>query len=58
MKKVTSRKTLVFPKLGWGIKKGETKELPKDEKSQAEILKSNYIKLAEEKTAKTNKSKL
>ena len=28
MKKVTSEKSVSFPKLGWGISTGEVKELP------------------------------
>ena len=40
--KVISRKTIVFPKLNWGINKGETKELPKDKKA-AEIILANSV---------------
>ena len=41
--KVISRKTIVFPKLNWGINKGETKELPKDKKAAEIILATSVI---------------
>ena len=41
--KVTSRKTIVFPKLNWGISKGATKELPKDKKAAEIILATSVI---------------
>ena len=40
--KVTSRKTISFPKLNWGINKGSTKELSKDKKA-AEIILANSV---------------
>lgn len=36
--KVTSRKSISFPSLGWSIKRGESKELPKDKQAQDAIL--------------------
>jgi hypothetical protein len=38
MAKVTSTKDFSFPKLGWGISAGETKELPEGEAAQKRIL--------------------
>lgn len=35
---VTSTKSISFPKLGWGISAGETRELPNDKSVQARIL--------------------
>lgn len=35
---VTSRESVDFPKLGWGITAGETRELPEDKRAQAVIL--------------------
>lgn len=34
---VTSTKSITFPKLGWSISEGETKELPEDKETHAEI---------------------
>ena len=36
--KVTSSKSISFPKLQWGITAGETKELPEDKEAQNRIL--------------------
>ena len=36
--KVTSKKSISFPSLNWGINKGKTRELPKDKKAQEIIL--------------------
>ena len=36
--KVTSKKSIDFPSLGWGITAGETKELPEDKDAQEAIL--------------------
>ncbi len=36
--KVKSTKNLSFPKLNWGINKGQERELPKDEKEKEIIL--------------------
>ena len=38
--KVTSNKTIDFPSLGWGITKGETKDLP-EEKEAGEVILQN-----------------
>jgi len=51
--KVKGKKTIDFPTLGWGVRKGEEKELPSDKKSQDEILKSPYV----EKIAPAPKTK-
>ena len=47
---VTSRKTIVFPKLKWGINKGEVRELPEDEKSAKFILDHPVISKVEDKS--------
>ena len=36
--KVTSKKTISFSKLNWGINKGEERELPEDKEAQEIIL--------------------
>jgi hypothetical protein len=36
--KVTSTKSISFPKLGWGITAGEERELPEDKEAQERIL--------------------
>lgn len=47
---VTSKKTITFPKLHWGINKGEKRDLPKDEKTRKTILEHPAIsKVGEEK---------
>lgn len=38
MTKVTSKKSISFPKLGWGISAGEVKDLPEDKEAQERIL--------------------
>jgi hypothetical protein len=35
---VTSKISVVFPKLGWGINAGDTRELPEDKDARAIIL--------------------
>ena len=40
--KVTSTKNISFPKLNWGINKGEVRELP-EEKDVAEIILANPV---------------
>jgi hypothetical protein len=42
--KVTSDRSVEFPKLGWAISAGETKELPADKEAQAAILGHRSIK--------------
>lgn len=44
MKKVTSTKTITFPKFRWGINKGEERELPEDKEAQEAILANPVIK--------------
>lgn len=41
--KITSRKNISFPKIGFAIKRGETKEAPKDKKAQEVVLSSRFI---------------
>lgn len=41
--KVTSNKNISFPGLGWGVNKGETRELPENEKAQKIILSNPAI---------------
>ena len=41
--KVTSRKTINFPKFGFGLKAGEEKELPENKEAQEAILENHYI---------------
>ncbi len=36
--KVTSRRSVHFPSLDWGINAGETRELPSDKETQKAIL--------------------
>ena len=40
---VTSSKSIVFPKLNWGISAGEIRDLPKDKASQERILTEDGI---------------
>lgn len=41
--KVTSTRDLDFPSLNWGIRKGETRDLPEDKEAQKAILASRFI---------------
>jgi hypothetical protein len=50
--KVTSKKSISFPKLGWGITAGEIRELPEDKEAQERILAEPDIK--EVKESRTN----
>lgn len=45
---VTSKKSIRFNKLGWGISEGEIKELPADKKAQERILSEPEISLVSE----------
>ena len=49
MSKVTSTKSISFPKLGWGISAGEVKELPEGKKAQERILSEVEIKSVDSK---------
>lgn len=42
--KVTANKDVFFPKLKWGISKGEVKELPDEKSAQDIILSHNAIR--------------
>ena len=44
--KVTSKESISFPKLNWGISAGEVKELPEDKKSQERILLESDISIS------------
>lgn len=51
--KVTSNKNISFPGLGWGVNKGETRELPEEEIKQKIILEHPAIsKVENNKTPK------
>ena len=52
---VTSKKSISFPKLGWAISAGETKELPEGKEAQARILSEPDI-VEVEKTINNKKS--
>lgn len=41
--KVTSQADIEFPKLGWSIRAGETKDLPEDKEAQKIILANGNI---------------
>ena len=49
MSKVTSTKSISFPKLGWGISAGEIKELPEGKEVQERILSEVEIKSVDSK---------
>jgi hypothetical protein len=47
--KVTSTKSVSFPKFDWGITAGQTRELPEDKAAQKAILAHPAISEAKEK---------
>ena len=47
--KVTSTKSISFPKLNWGISAGETKDLPENKEAQDRILQETEITKVESK---------
>ncbi len=47
---VTSKKTIDFPSLNWGITKGDKRELPKDKEAQKIILAHPVISEVKEDT--------
>lgn len=53
--KVTSTKSISFPKLNWGITAGEIKELPEDKEAQERILQEESIKKVEKVISKSDK---
>lgn len=54
--KVTSVKSISFPKLNWAISAGEEKELPEDKEAQARILSEPDITPVDKKiTTKSDK---
>lgn len=57
--KVTSTITISFPKLGWGINAGDTRDLPLDESARKRILAEPGISVVGEKSREeiTSKSK-
>lgn len=54
MTKVTSTKSIRFPKLNWGISAGEIKELPEEKEAQERILQEFEITKVEESNIKNN----
>ena len=50
--KVTSSKSIRFPKLNWGISAGEMRELPEDKEAQARIMQEQEITLVDTITKK------
>jgi hypothetical protein len=46
---VTSTRDVEFPKLQWGVRKGEERELPEDKKAQEIILAHPEIRKVEKK---------
>lgn len=57
MTKVTSTKSISFPKLNWGISAGEVKELPEEKEAQERILQEFEITKVEENNNIKNKEK-
>ncbi len=45
--KVRSTRTTIFPKLGWSIRRGAIKELPKEQAAREAILASNFITIVD-----------
>lgn len=54
--KVTSKKSISFPTLGWGISAGEEKELPEDKEAQERILAESDIEVVESKSESRRKA--
>lgn len=52
---VTSTKNVHFPKLNWGIKKGDERELPDGKEAQDAILASPYISVVEGRASSRTK---
>lgn len=52
--KVTSTKSISFPKLKWAISAGEMQELPEDKEAQARVMQESEITLVETITKKDN----
>lgn len=57
MTKVTSTKSITFPKLNWSISAGATKELPEDKEAQERILQEVEITKVEDNNIKNIKEK-
>lgn len=56
MAKVTSKKSISFPKLAWAISAGEIKDLPDDKEASARILQEPDIEEVDNKiTSKSDK---
>lgn len=53
--KVTSNKSISFPKINWAISAGETKELPDDKSARERILSESEIVVVEKDTKTKNK---
>lgn len=58
MSKVTSKRNLNFPKLNWGIEKGEEKELPQGKEAQEAVLAHWAISEVGAKSSANTSSKL
>lgn len=52
--KVTSTKSISFPKLNWGLTAGEERELPEGKEAQDRILQESEVSVVEPITKKTN----
>lgn len=50
--KVTSTKSIVFPKIPWSISAGEVKDLPQSKEAQERILQEPEIEVVDEKSSK------
>lgn len=57
MTKVTSTKSIRFPKLNWGINEGDTKDLPEGKEAQERILLEPEISIVGEKTVEIKNNK-
>jgi hypothetical protein len=55
--KVTSKRSISFPKLNWGISAGQTKELPEDKEAQKRILSEHGIEVVEPIKSKSKDTK-
>jgi len=56
MTKVTSTKSIAFPKLNWGITAGEERELPTEKEAQERILQEVEITIVGKQKEKVDES--
>lgn len=54
--KVTSKKSIDFPKFGWGITKGDVRDLPEDMEAREAILAHPAIEAVDAPKSSTPKS--